>query len=316
MTNLDYPEGLHKLTEDTYAYLQPNGTWGLSNAGLIRGRNQSLLVDTFFDAPLTRQLLGTLRPLTDETPIQYAVNTHGDGDHWFGNHQLPTQVDIVASESATEDMRAISPATLAGLVESELPPPMRQYVNRVFGAFAFAETDPRLPSHTFSGTMDLDIDGTVVQLLEVGPAHTAGDTLVHVPSAQTVFTGDILFIGGTPIVWDGPVSNWIAACDRILALDAQHIVPGHGPLTGTEGVRGVRKYLAYVYEEAKQRFDVGMDPRDTAKDIPLGEFGELIAPERIVVTVDRLYHEFDPERPLSDKVTLFDGMARYDQQSR
>ena len=57
------------------------------------------------------------------------------------------------------------------------------------------------------------------------------------PDASAVFTGDILFIEGTPIVWAGPISNWIAACDLIEALDPTHIVPGHGPLTDLSGVR-------------------------------------------------------------------------------
>ena len=50
------------------------------------------------------------------------------------------------------------------------------------------------------------------------------------------YTGDILFIGGTPIVWAGPLSNWIAACDLMLGLDADTVVPGHGPLTDAAGI--------------------------------------------------------------------------------
>ena len=63
-----------------------------------------------------------------------------------------------------------------------------------------------------------------VAFLELGPAHTGGDTIVHVPDAGTVFTGDLLFIDGTPIVW-ASLSNWITACDRILELDATHARP-------------------------------------------------------------------------------------------
>lgn len=311
-----YTRGVHEITENVYAYLQPDGSWGRSNAGLIRSANTSLLVDTFFDAPLTRELLAALRPLTDETPIEIAVNTHGDGDHWFGNYELPADADIVSAESALEEMQAITPQVLAGLTESELPEPMRAFVRRVFGAFSFAQSNARLPSQTFSGTLRLTVGDTVVELIEVGPAHTAGDLLVHVPAARTVFTGDILFIGGTPIAWDGPVSNWIAACDRVLELNPEHIVPGHGSLTDIDGVRKVRRYLTWVWDEARQRFDAGMDPRVAAADIDLGEFASWLAPERIVVNVDRLYHEFDPERPVADKVAMFDAMAHYDQRRR
>ena len=70
----------------------------------------------------------------------------------------------------------------------------------------------------------------------LGPAHTAGDVLAWVPDDRTVFTGDLLFIGGTPIMWAGPVGNWLAACDRILEMDAENIVPGHGPMTDAAAI--------------------------------------------------------------------------------
>ena len=81
--------------------------------------------------------------------------------------------------------------------------------------------------------LDADVGGRRVELIELGPAHTAGDAIAYVPDADAVFTGDILFIEGTPIVWAGPVSNWIAACDLIIDLGARTIVPGHGPVTDT-----------------------------------------------------------------------------------
>lgn len=58
-----------------------------------------------------------------------------------------------------------------------------------------------------------------------------------------LFTGDLLFIGGTPIIWAGPLQNWVAACDTMLSLDVEQVVPGHGPVVGKEGIAQVRDYL-------------------------------------------------------------------------
>lgn len=306
-----YNKGVHKLTERVHAYLQPDGDWGLSNSGLIRGERSALMVDTLFDAPLTRELLCSFEELTHETPIRYAVNTHGDGDHWFGNHQLPDNTSIIAAESALEDMNHLSPASLSELVSGGLPEPLNTYVQRCFGAFAFGQTEPRLPTDTFTDRLSLDVDGTDVNLIHVGPAHTQGDTLVHVPSENTVFAGDILFVGGTPIIWDGPVANWIAALDTILALDVEHIVPGHGPLTDRAGVKKVRRYLSFLQAQAKPRFEAGLSPLEAAMDIDLGEFSDWLAPERIVASLDRLYYELDPNRTLGGRLDIFPDMARY-----
>ncbi len=149
-----------------------------------------------------------------------------------------------------------------------------------------------------------------MELLEVGPAHTAGDCIAHVPSASTVFTGDICFIEGTPIMWAGPISNWIAACDLIIDdLHPDVVVPGHGPVTDVAGVRRMREYLAFVDEQARARHAAGMDVQEAIRDIALGEFAGWIDRERLAVNVDSVYRELDPGRDRTDVVTLFGMMA-------
>jgi glyoxylase-like metal-dependent hydrolase (beta-lactamase superfamily II) len=189
--------------------------------------------------------------------------------------------------------------------------PLAGFAKQAFGAFRFDDITPRYPTRTFDGRLDLDVGGRLVELIEVGPAHTRGDVLVHVPDARTVFTGDILFIGVTPIVWSGPIANWIAACDRITALGAETIVPGHGPVTNGEGVNGVRAYLEWVRDEATSRFEAGMPALEAARDIALGEFAAWVDSERIVVNVDTVYRELDPSRERSGILSLVEAMAAY-----
>jgi cyclase len=150
-----------------------------------------------------------------------------------------------------------------------------------------------------------------LSLIEVGPAHTQGDALVHVPQDRVVFTGDVLFKEGTPIAWAGPVSNWIRACDRILAMDVDVVVPGHGPIADKTAVRDMRGYLQFVSDEARKRYDKGMSARDAAFDIPLGRYATWADAERIVVTIRTLFEEFKGERIEPDIFTLFEQMAAY-----
>ena len=177
--------------------------------------------------------------------------------------------------------------------------------------FDFEGITPRLPTETFTGRRELRVGDRAVELIELGPAHTAGDAIAHVPDAAAVFTGDILFIKGTPIVWAGPVSNWIAACDAILGFDARVIVPGHGPITDASGVRDVQRYLRYVRDEARKRFDAGMDEIAAADDIDISDFSDWGDKERIAVNVTTLYREFDPSLPEVPVPELFVRMARW-----
>jgi cyclase len=94
-----YASGLTAVASRVHAWLQPNGAWGESNAGLVVGEGESLLVDTLWDLTLTRRMLDAMGPLAEQAPIRTLVNTHGDGDHWWGNQLVGAQ-KIVATEAA------------------------------------------------------------------------------------------------------------------------------------------------------------------------------------------------------------------------
>src|SRR6478736_1046388 len=269
-----YTVGLHELGDGCFAYLQPDGSWGWSNAGLVAGEGASLLVDTLFDLRLTRTMLDAMTPVTRSAPIATLVNTHANGDHCYGN-ELVEQAEIVATSAAAHEMTEVPPAMLAGLMKAEGD--VGELFRRFFG--------------------DFDFDG--IELIEVGPAHTAGDALAYVPDSRTIFTGDILFIGGTPIVWAGPLSNWVAACDLMLGLDIDTVVPGHGPVTDKSGVAEVRDYLAFVDEAASARQRAGVDAWEAARDIAreiggTAEFQSWGEAGRIAVNVDTVYRTHDP----------------------
>jgi len=306
-----YKKGLLETGNGMYAWLQPDGGWGWSNAGLVVDGGESLLVDTLFDARLTRDMLASMADAAGvkANEIGNLVNTHANGDHTHGNG-LCTNAEVIASAASAREMEVTTPEVMQGFINAA--PSMGEtgeYIQAIFGAFDFNDVAEKLPTKTFSGEMQLQVGGKNVNLTEVGPAHTRGDVLVHVPADRTVFTGDILFIEGTPIMWAGPVANWIRACDLIIEMDAEAIVPGHGPITDTKGVKKVQEYLNYINQEAQKRFDAGLSVRDAAHDISLGDYEAWGDAERIVVNVDTLYREFDATKEPTDIGELFSLMA-------
>jgi cyclase len=307
-----YSRGLHELGDGLYAYLQPDGGWGWSNAGLVTSERGSLLIDTLFDLSLTRAMLDEMSAVTAEHPISQAMNTHGNGDHWFGNQLLPDGIPIIATAAAIEDMQAAPPALLSALAAAtDLPEEIELFTRHAFGSFDFSGIEPRLPTESFQSRRELMLDGRRVELIELGPAHTPGDAIAYVPDAGVVFTGDLLFIEGTPIMWAGPVSSWLNACEQILELGASTLVPGHGPVTDESGVRDVQRYLRYVHDQARERFEAGMDAEAAADDIELGDFRDWGDPERIAVNVATVYHELDPSQPPPGPPELFARMGRW-----
>jgi cyclase len=219
--------------------------------------------------------------------------------------------EIIASAAPDEDMQDLPTEAKAGHKKPNAgdQSPLGQFFRHCFGPFEFEGIRHTPPTRTFEGEMSVSVGSKTVGLIQVGPAHTRGDVLVHVPGDRTVFTGDILFIDGTPIMWAGPVQNWIDACRLIVEMDVETVIPGHGPITDKRGVAAVQGYLEYVRDEARKRYDAGMDAFEAAKDIALGDYGSWGDAERIAVNVDRLYREFSGDDSAPDVATLFSQMA-------
>lgn len=301
-----YAEGLHDLGGDVYAWMVPNGSWGETNAGLVAGAGESLLIDTLWDAPKTRAMLDAMQPVLERAPLAMLVNTHADGDHFWGN-QLVGDIDSLTSERALAEMAHHRPGAMRafaalGRLLASFPSRDLRAAGRYFAGmcapYDFASVVHTPAKRGFTGALDLDIGGRRVRLIEVGPAHTQGDLLVHVPDAKTLFAADIAFIGVTPVMWAGPLANWLKALDLILEMDVETIVPGHGPVTDKDGLAQVKAYWEFTERAARQHYAVGTPPAEAAFAIAASAaFRETPwagwrAPERLMTNVHLLYREF------------------------
>ena len=305
-----YNRGLTDLGNNGFAWLQPDGGWGWSNAGLIVDGDEALLIDTLFDKKLTAEMLSAMRASVPNATIQTLVNTHSNGDHCNGN-ELVTGAEIVASRACAEELAAENPAMMQGLMDAA--PDMGEvgeFFIHCFGAFDFHDIRQTTPTKTFEGELDLTVGDKNVHLKQVGPAHTKGDIIAFVPEDKLVFTGDILFIEGHPILWAGPIQNWVDACDYLLSIDVDTVVPGHGPITDKRGVIAMRSYLTYITFEARKRYDAGMSVTEAAFDINLTDFDSWGDSERIVVNVATLYKEFAGDLEPNNVTELFALMAQ------
>ena len=299
-----YEEGLYDLGNAVYAWMVPNGSWGESNAGLIKGDGNSLLIDTLLDLKYTRVMLSAMTPLIKRNPIKTLINTHADGDHWWGN-ELVVDAEIISSRAACDEMEHIKPASMIllgrmlGRLMSFLGAvQVGHWFQNMVLPYDFKEVTPTLPTRTFEGELALEVGGRKVHLIQVGPAHTQGDVIVLIPEARILFCADIVFFGSTPVMWAGPVENMFAALKKILDMEVDVIVPGHGPVTDKSGVQLTLSYWEYVNREAQKRFKTGMSFEKAAYDIVLGEefskqpFSDWNSPERMMTNMYTLYRHF------------------------
>lgn len=303
--------GLSEVASGVWAWLTPNGTWGESNAGLIVGDGASALVDTLWDQRLTRELLAATAPLTADAPIELVLNTHSDGDHWWGNAEAPASARIVTSQASLDAMREEAPPaglrrlrTLAGTAR-RAPGAiggMARYVSGMLAPFDFEHVQLRFPAETFTGERIEQVGGRRLRLIELGPAHTPGDLVVHVPDAGVVFGADLLFFGVTPVMWHGPVENWIAALDTLLALDADVFVPGHGPVGGRAEVERLRAYWVWLAEVVARQHAAGRSAMEAARALvrepEFARFAGWTDPERTVINVTTVHRALSGKGPV------------------
>ena len=212
------------------------------------------------------------------------------------------------SRATAHELTNVPASMLASMQQA--PGELGTVFRKMFGAFDFSGIEVPPPDETFERHLDVVVGDRPVSLVQLGPAHTDGDVIVHLPDAGVVYTGDLLFIDGTPIAWAGTLRNWIDAVDAILALEPTAIVPGHGPVTDAAGARKVRDYLEMLDREGRVRHAAGMGPVEAARDIALGEYAGWLDHERVVVNMETLYRELDPGRTPNPVPNLFIEMGR------
>ena len=284
---------LRALDRDVYACLQPDRGFGWSNSGLV-ARGGGLVVDTFWDLSRTRTMLDLYAGVHPHSPKR-VVNTHHNGDHCWGN-QLVKGAEIIGHRLCAEAMTADAPPKVMKRLGNVADPlPGLERFAKALSAYDFDGIKITPPTTLFDESLSLDLDGLRVDVFYVGPAHTVGDSIVHLPERGILFGGDVLWNRCTPIGWEGTYEQWYAALDRVIALAPAIVVPGHGPVMDTGGVKSLRRYFEYVQAECRGFFDAGLGEYEAAKRIDLGPFGDWTEPQRIIFNVRRAYRELRGE---------------------
>ncbi|KPC61387.1 MBL fold metallo-hydrolase [Streptomyces chattanoogensis] len=284
---------LTQLAAGVHAFIQPDGGWCLNNAGFVTDGDATLVVDTAATERRARLLRRRIAESGAPTP-RTVVNTHHHGDHTYGNSVFTPEATVIGHAACRRELLA------AG-----------HQLHAVWPEVEYGDIRLTAPTVTFTDELTLHVGGIEVRLLHPGVAHTPGDTIVWLPAQRIVFTGDLVFHGGTPFVFMGSLTGSLRALDLLRSLDAQTVVPGHGPVTGPEVYDGIERYLRYVEALARSGREAGRTPLEVAREADLGPFGELAESERLVANLHRAYAELaggEPGAPL-DPVAGFGEMT-------
>ncbi|GAA1258259.1 hypothetical protein GCM10009665_55610 [Kitasatospora nipponensis] len=291
-------------------------TWGWANCGLIEHRGRALLVDTPYTPALTEGMLARYEERVPGVAIEAVALTHANGDHCWGLQALPGQPEVIATEATAHAIcHEPSPEQVTALLRGSDPDSALGAYFRAMFPFDFSAVELGRANVTFRGEHVVKLgegaDGVEVHLIEVGPGHSSGDLLVHVPQAATVFAGDVLFVGHHPVTW-ASLTGVIAALDRVLALEPEVVVPGHGPVCGPAQVAELRDYLELLRLHAERCHAEGLGLLEAARSFPLPAYAAGWGmPERMVITIATHYRALSADQGAPDMVALVGACAEY-----
>jgi cyclase len=244
-----------KLADGVYGIQHKNSSDGNvnGNSTVIIGDREVFVVDSCYSPSAAREDITQIRQWTNK-PVGYLLNTHFHNDHNNGNK---TYLDafpslaIIAQEETKKDMDLIqpgnierSPKQLAAAIAAfsqgkdlrgqalseedkkqvqDLLPGLEQQLSD-FKTMAYQS-----PTLTFTDSLDIDIGNREVQVKHLGRGNTPGDAVVYLPKEKILIAGDLL-VYPIPYTFDGYPAEWIQTLQKMALLDAETIVPGHGPV--------------------------------------------------------------------------------------
>ena len=248
-----------RLAEGVYAFIAPDSRTPYFNGNtlVVIGDDGVLVVDSGDALTATRATIAAIKRLTP-LPVRYLVNTHWHWDHTLGNGEYRAAfpgVTIISTAATRELMDTKGRENLAGSIAAI--PPYLDSLRQALGAGTrrdgtpltaadrasiqaqiddlgrglvfYKEASVALPDVTFDRELTVRLGRRAVKLLAFGRGNTAGDAVVYIPDARVVASGDLV-VAPTPFAYDSHISEWAAAMQRLTALEAAHIVPGHGPV--------------------------------------------------------------------------------------
>lgn len=220
---------LHELAPGVWAAVSQAGSHAGGNTGFIVGKDSVAVVDTFQTEAAAEALLAAVHKTTP-LPVRYVIDTHYHLDHVAGNALFANAGAVVMAQ---QNVRAWERSENLKFFGDKITPEQRRMVESL-----------GLPSLTYRDGVKLDLGGRTV-VVRVMAGHTGGDSVVIVPDADVVFTGDLFWDHTLPNLIDADTAQQIATNDTFLKdYPKASFVPGHGELGRATDVQAFRDYLA------------------------------------------------------------------------
>lgn len=281
--------GLVRITARAYAYMAagPSAGEGLgANSGFVVGDSTVLVIDTRYTPELASELLEAIRTVTD-LPVSWVVNTHYHPDHVWGNSVFREEGALILSTRSTrEEIEEYTPVYLQYYKEQK-PESYAQLVN----------VRMALPDSLIEERVEIDLGGVTVAVEKAGPAHTAGDLVVYVPSERTLFAGGIASNGYHANMGDqgADYGIWTRTLERLSSGGVKHVVPGQGKVGGGGILSTQKRYIEEVVESGKESIRKGKTLSEAIESIAISGTEGFLQENMLPFNLQAVYKRYTLE---------------------
>ncbi|NQV01411.1 MAG: MBL fold metallo-hydrolase [Bacteroidia bacterium] len=275
------------LSDGVYAVIHSFGGQAICNSGIVDLGDKILIFDTF----LSLEAANDLKKIISEKlskPINYIINSHHHNDHIRGNQVFKPDVVFITASSTRKAIEQYepnnireegnyAPARLAEL-EKEMHTASGDFQIQeqkmwlgYFQALVESHSKQEVTLSDITFEENLTIYGTErdVELFEFS-GHTNCDVVMYLPKEQILFTGDLVFIGCHPFLADGEYQNLRSSLNKLMEMDVEKVVPGHGTVGTKDDITRMIEYIEVVYNLSKDYVEKGKDIEQVADiKIPL-----------------------------------------------
>lgn len=288
-----------EIAKDIYAAITPACGLDITDAGMMDNfsnsayinRGEGLVCDTFFDLPHAQDLKDFCIQKSGHAP-KYVINTHGHWDHFWGNQVFDGATVIGHKDmikDCADDQKKVGvfrflyrSNALQNLLTSIVTMVFKKYllagkkakvvVKLTDHDFDLTGVKPQLPNELFDENITLDLDGTQVQIINLGAIHSSSDTVVWIPSEKVLFAGDIFADCSSPLSMEA-WPKWLAVLDYILdELQPEYIVPGHGEVYDRARAENQREYFKSLWGQFHEHYTPDSKADDLLKKIDVRKY--------------------------------------------
>jgi len=221
----------------------------MANSGFYVGEKSVTVIDVKMTPDGAKAMIAAIAGVTPK-PIDTIILTHSDGDHVNGLTAFPAGLRIIASENTKKEMEEA--------FKDEKTAALRAY----------------LPNVTFKAGVEYHPEGLPAWLINVGPAHTSGDTIVYFPKEAAAFVGDLVFLGRDPLVHrqkGGTSFGLVRSLEALLELSAVVFISGHNDPLTKDDIRGELKMIQEKQAKVKEMITAGKTLAEIQKSFGIEE---------------------------------------------